>query len=235
MNYPASSQNGPEGQRRGRERRCIVNLESLPEARLIRFALAPDGMVTPDVAAKLPGRGAWVRADRASVETAARKGAFSRAFKSQARADAGLADRVEQLLARRCLDLLGLARRAGTVAIGATQVEAAIRAGQARVLIEAQDGAPEGREKLMALFIGLCGGPPRVAGCFSAEELGVALGRERVIHACLLQERLASGWAAEIGRIAGFRAVVPSSWPDSWRSVGWGLGGADAESEPASI
>jgi ribosomal protein L7Ae-like RNA K-turn-binding protein len=142
---------------------------------------------------------------------------------------------VEQLLSRRCLDLLGLTRRAGAIAIGATQVEAAIRAGQARVLIEAQDGAPEGREKLMSLYIGLRGGPPRAAGCFSGEELGVALGRERVIHACLLQERLASGWAAEIGRLAGFRAVVPSSWPDSWRSVGWGLGGADAESEPASI
>lgn len=234
MNYPASSQIAVEGQRRGRERRCIVSQESLPEARLVRFALAPDGAVTPDVAAKLPGRGAWVRADRACVDAAVRKGAFSRAFKAQAKAGPDLADWVEQLLARRCLDLLGLARRAGAVAMGTTQVEAAIRAGEARVMIEAADGASEGREKLMSLHIGLQGSPPRAVGCFSSEELGVALGRERVIHACLLQERLASGWAAEIARLAGFRTVVPSSWPDSWRSVGWGLGGADAESEPAS-
>ena len=38
-----------------RERRDIVSGEVLPENRLIRFAAAPDGMVIPDVAAKLPG------------------------------------------------------------------------------------------------------------------------------------------------------------------------------------
>jgi len=233
MNYPTSSAIEAEGARRGRERRCIVSNESLPEARLIRFAVAPDGVVTPDVAAKLPGRGAWVRADRASIDQAVRKGAFARAFKAQVKAPAELAEQVEALLARRCLDHLGLARRAGAIAIGATQVEAAIRAQPLHVLIEAADGAEEGREKLMSLHIGLWGRAPATAGCFAAEDLGVALGRERVIHACLLQERLALGWAAEIARLEGFRAIVPGSWPDSWRSVGWGLGGADAG--PATV
>ncbi len=228
MKPQASSTRTPEAARRERERRCIVSHENLPEARLIRFALAPGGVVTPDVAAKLPGRGAWVRADRQSIEQAAKKGAFSRAFKAEARADAGLADQTETLLARRCLDFLGLARRAGAIAIGATQVEQAIRARSALMLIEASDGAAEGREKLMSLHIGLWRRAPPTVGCFSAADLGVALGRERVIHACLLQERLATGWAAEIGRLAGFRAIVPSSWPDSWRSVLWGLGDADA-------
>jgi predicted RNA-binding protein YlxR (DUF448 family) len=226
---PASSRNEPEGPRRGRERRCIVTHESDSEAHLIRFGLAPDGAVVPDVAAKLPGRGAWVRADRASVETAARKGAFARAFKTQVKVPDDLAGLTETLLARRCLDHLGLMRRAGAIAFGATQVEAAIRGKPALMVIEAADGAEEGREKLMGLHIGLWGRPPAAVGCFSAADLGVALGRERVIHACLLQERLALGWAAEIGRLAGFRAIVPSSWPDSWRSVSWGLGGADAE------
>lgn len=227
----ASSPSEPEGKRRGRERRCIVSQEVLPEARLIRFALAPDGALVPDVAAKLPGRGAWVSADRASLVTAVKKGAFSRAFKAQVRAEPeALADQTEALLARRCLDLLGLARRAGAVGMGATQVDAAIRAGRALILIEASDGSAEGREKLMSVHIGLAGSPPAAVGCFGGEDLGVALGRQRVIHACLLQERLAAGWAGEIARLAGFRPIVPSSWPDSWRSVGWGLGGADAGS-----
>ena len=227
---PASSQNEPESKRRERERRCIVSGESDSDAHLIRFALAPDSVVTPDVAAKLPGRGAWVRADRASVEIAARKGHFARAFKSAVKVPDGLAALVETLLARRCLDQLGMARRAGAIAIGATQVEAAMRSAPVKLVIEASDGAEDGREKLMSLHIGLWGRPPAAVGCFSAADLGVALGRERVIHACLLQERLAVGWAAEIGRLAGFRAIVPSSWPDSWRSVSWKLGGADAGS-----
>lgn len=229
--HPTSSPSHEAAPVKRGERRCIVSGESAPESQLIRFGLAPDGAVTPDVAAKLPGRGAWVRASRASVETAARKGLFARAFKAKAEAGADLAARTEALLARRCLDQLGLALRAGALAVGATQVDQAIRARKAQLLIEAEDGAEEGREKLMSLHIGLWGAPPAAIGCFNAAELGVALGRERVIHASLLQERLALAWAVEIGRLAGFRAIVPDSWPASWRSVGWGLGGAEPARE----
>jgi len=227
MNSPASSQIEADTPRREPERRCIVSGESGDSANLIRFALAPDGVVVPDVAGKLPGRGAWVRADRASLEQAVKKGAFARAFKANAKAPDGLVVQTETLLSKRCLDQLGLAKRAGAIAIGATQVDAAIRAKPLFFLIEANDGAEEGREKLMSLHIGFWGRPPAAIGCFSSADLGVALGRERVIHACLLQERLALAWAAEIGRLAGFRAIVPLSWPASWRSTGLGLGGAD--------
>jgi uncharacterized protein len=228
MNYPASSQIEAKDRNAARERRCVVSGEVLPEAQLIRFALGPDDVLAPDVAAKLPGRGAWVRADRASIELAAKKNGFAHALKAKARAPDGLADLTEALLAKRCLDLIGMARRAGAIALGAHQVEQAIRAKPPYLLIEASDGAEEGREKLMSLHIGLWGRPPAAIGCFSAADLGVALGRERVIHACLLQERLAAALATDIGRLAGFRTVVPDSWPDSWRLVGGGLGGAGA-------
>ena len=55
----------------------------MDEARLIRFVAGPDGVVAPDLARKLPGRGLWVAADRASVETAAKKNLFSRAAKAK--------------------------------------------------------------------------------------------------------------------------------------------------------
>ena len=47
-----------------RERRCIVTGQTPPEAALMRFALGPDGVVYPDPAARAPGRGAWICADR---------------------------------------------------------------------------------------------------------------------------------------------------------------------------
>ena len=213
----------------GRMRRCMATGECLHESGLIRFVLGPSGEVVPDVAAKLPGRGAWVSANRACVTEAQTKGGFARAFKAPALAGAELANQTEALLARRCLELLGLLRRSGALVLGQSQVEAAIRARPPHILIEAADGAEDGREKLARLHFGLWGRPATVAACFSSTELGMALGRDRVIHACLLQERPARAWAVEIGRLAGFRPIVPTSWPDSWRSLGLGLDGADSE------
>lgn len=215
------------GGRRGRERKCIATGAVLPEAELVRFAVGPDGVITPDVAAKLPGRGVWVGATRQNLELAAKKGGFARSLKGPVKVPEGLADQTETLLARRCLDHIGLMRRAGALASGFDQVEAAIRAGKAYILIEAADGAEDGREKLLKLFAGLWNRPAPVVGCYNAAELGMALGRDRVIHACVLQERMAQGWAAEIGRLSGFRSIVPGSWPFS-RLIGR-LGPSDAD------
>ena len=101
-----------------RERRDIVTGEVMEEARLIRFVAGPDGVVVPDLARKLPGRGLWVAADRASVTTAAKKGLFSRSAKAKLAAPADLADQVEMLLRRRLLSALGLARRGGELGLG---------------------------------------------------------------------------------------------------------------------
>jgi uncharacterized protein len=195
-----------------RARRCIVTGDEPGEGALLRFALSPDGVVLPDVGAKLPGRGAWVRCERACVDAAVKRNAFSRAFKAPAQAGAELADHAAAALARRCLGVLGMGRKAGALALGFDQVEAAIRTAKPLGLIEASDGSADGREKLLRLAFGLWEEAPVVVGCFSGEEMGMALGRGRVVHATWLQERLARVWAVETGRLSGFRALAPESW-----------------------
>ncbi|MEI9931297.1 MAG: DUF448 domain-containing protein [Rhizomicrobium sp.] len=98
-----------------RERRCLVSGEVLAEGELVRFAADPDGNVVPDIAATLPGRGMWVRADKGSVTTAVTKNLFSKSAKASLKAGADLAERVERLLVGRMQADLGLARprRAG--------------------------------------------------------------------------------------------------------------------------
>src|SRR5687768_3786958 len=120
-----------------RERRDIVSGEVMEEARLIRFVTGPEGQVVPDLARKLPGRGLWVAADRASVATAAKKGLFARAAKAQIKAAAELPDQVEALLKSRLLAGLGLAKRGGDLISGFEKVSAAIAAGKVAWLIEA--------------------------------------------------------------------------------------------------
>lgn len=193
-------------------RRCIVSGESGPDAALVRFVLGPDGVVAADVGARAPGRGAWVRADRAAITQAVRRNAFARAFKKQASAPADLAETVEAALSRRCLEMLGLARSAGALAFGFQGCSDAIRRTRVFWHIEARDGAAEGRTALLRLAAQIRPPPAPVCGCFTGSEIGMALGREDVVHAVLLQEGLAQRWSAEMGRLAGFRAITPPEW-----------------------
>jgi hypothetical protein len=194
-----------------RERRDIVSGGVMDEAGLIRFVAGPDGAVVPDLARKLPGRGLWVASDRASVETAARKGLFSRAAKAKVTAPRDLADQVEVLLKRRLLSGLGLARRAGELTSGFEKVSAAIEAGRAAWLIEASDGAADGRRKLWGKTRKQAP-PTPIFGLFSAEELGLALGAENVIHTAFLAGRGADRWAQDALRLSGFCPLLPESW-----------------------
>lgn len=194
-----------------RERRCVATGAVKREAELLRVALAPDGTLVPDVAAKLPGRGGWVSADRGSVERAVAKRLFNRAFERPVTAPPDLAAQFEALLEARALSLLGLARRAGSLAMGYDGAKIALSKGPAPAWrVEASDGAPGGREKLDRLANGAHPGL-RVAGCFSADALGAALGRGGIVHAVLAQGPEAKAFTAVIGKLAGFRQIDPGS------------------------
>jgi predicted RNA-binding protein YlxR (DUF448 family) len=194
-----------------RERRDIVTGTVMEESRLIRFVAGPDGAVVPDLARKLPGRGLWVAADRASVQTAARKGLFARAAKRRLISPGDLADQVDGLLARRLLSALGLARKAGELTSGFEKVLASVAAGKAAFLVEALDGAADGRRKLIGAFHRTTR-PPRLVGLFTSEELGLALGAENVIHTAFLAGRGADRWAVDLERLGGFRPLFPQGW-----------------------
>ncbi len=215
MSAPASITAGTTAPRTlaqaARERRDIVSGQVMDEAALVRFVAGPGGLVVPDLARKLPGRGLWVAADRASVETAVKKGAFSRAAKAKLAASADLADQVETLLRRRLLDGLGLAKRAGELISGFEKVASTLNAGKAAWLIEASDGAADGRRKILNVAR-KSPKPPQLCGLFDAEELGLALGAENVIHTAFLAGRGADRWTNDVRRLSGFRPLLPESW-----------------------
>ena len=196
----------PDAEREGPERRCIVSGESGGKDGLIRFVLDPEGQVVPDLAEKLPGRGLWVTAVREMVEKAALKGPFATAAKAPAKAGPALADLVERLLARRAADALGLARKAGALETGFEKVLTAIERGRIAALVEARDGAEDGRRKLeqrlrVVKEQGILGDVPVLSPLW-ADEMGLALGRGNVIHAALIPGRLQAKVVADPARPA---------------------------------
>jgi hypothetical protein len=163
------------------------------------------------LARKLPGRGLWVAADRTSVDTAARKGLFSRAAKTKVTAPADLSEQVERLMLARLLSGLGLARKAGELTFGFEKVLAVIEAGRAAALVEATDGAIDGRRRLW-LTARRRSPAASLIGLFASAEMGLALGAENVIHTAFLAGRGADRWISDVRRLSGFRPLFPEGW-----------------------
>lgn len=181
-------------------RRCLVTGAVRPKKDLLRFVIGPRGEVVPDPEGRLPGRGFWLSPGRDMVNTACAKGLFARAARKPVTVDADLGERVERVLAARCLNLIGLARRAGQAVAGFERVEAWLRTRPAGVLLAAADAAAAGRAKVRAMAPGV-----PVLDLFSGAELGGALGRQESVHVVLAPGRLADSLLLEAGRLAGFR------------------------------
>ncbi len=182
-------------------RRCLATGAVLPKQALIRFVVAPDGVLTPDLERRLPGRGMWVSADRGALERAVAKGLFGRAARRKVDVPDGLIDRIDALLTRRCLHLIGLARRAGEAVAGFGKVRAWLDRDRAAVLVAASDGASDGRAKMRARAPDL-----PIVEAFDAAELGAAFGRDRAVHGALAVGGLATLLVAETARLKSVRA-----------------------------
>jgi predicted RNA-binding protein YlxR (DUF448 family) len=199
-----------------RQRRCIVSGAVLPDALLIRFVAGPDGQVVPDLAARLPGRGLWVRSTREAVATAVAKKLFARAARAPVLAHADLVARVETLLVERLAGQLGLAYRAGLVLIGFDMIERAMRGKTPPpFVIEAREAGADGRRKLQAAAVSR-GIVPFTCAPLSGAELSLAFGRENVVHAALKSGpdggRIAERLIGDLQRLGGFRPLDPWVW-----------------------
>lgn len=193
----------------GSERTCIVTgAKGAPEA-MLRFVLAGDGTVVPDIRRKLPGRGVWTRLSAETVRRAAAKGAFSRAFRAEAKAPAELAGAVESLLERDALQSLSMANKAGLAVAGAFKVDAAIEKGDIVALITASDAAADGAAKRAKALNASLGGRAATTArtnVFSSSQLGLALGKANVIHAALKSGAASSAFLARAERLRLYRA-----------------------------
>jgi len=187
-------------------RTCIVSREAGEADEMIRFVLAPDGSVVPDLKRKLPGRGVWVTARREIIETAVRKRLFARGLKAEAIAAPGLGEDIDRLLEADALRALAMARKAGQVVTGFGKVDQAVRRGKAILLLHATDAAADGMRKLSQAVHSLGDVPgPQVRTIFSSAQMDLALGGDNVIHAASLAGGASEFLLGRIDRLARYR------------------------------
>jgi predicted RNA-binding protein YlxR (DUF448 family) len=198
------------------ERRCILTGVHGPRAALIRLAVGPDNQVAADLGAKLPGRGAWIAADRKLLDAAMLKGklkgALARAFKSNSlKVPENLADQIAAGLERRALDRLGLENKSGNLIWGHERVGEAILKGKVRLLLHAADAKPDGMSKLEARRRGASPDTVSIVLPVGREQLSMALGRENVVHAAIGDSGSAARVIETLERWAAFNGTSVTS------------------------
>lgn len=194
---------------------CALTRQELPVGDLIRFVVGPDDILVPDIDAKAEGRGVWVTLSETAVREAEKKKAFARSLKTPVTVPEDLAGLTRQRLEQRLLGALGMARKAGQIATGATRVRAAIEKGEVIALLTATDAAADGRSKILGALKGFEYGAEELGlgrrntphfESLSSDQMGLALGLENVIHAALTKGAAAQSALLRAQRLARYTA-----------------------------
>jgi len=188
------------------ERTCIVTREAKPVDALIRFVVAPDGTLVPDLRRRLPGRGVWVTAEAGTIRTAEKKHLFAKAFDGAVKVEPGLVELVNGLLLAAATGALALSRKAGRLIGGFSKVESALGSDPVIAIIHATEAGADGVAKLQSAANRRFGhGNLPVIRCFGAEQLDLAFGRTNVIHAALLAGPAGANVLARVGDLVRFQ------------------------------
>ena len=180
-------------------RRCAVTRVRQPKERMIRFVVAPDRTVVPDLAGRLPGRGIWLSAARDVVQPGRARSAFAKAARGPVTVPSDLVEMVGAALTRRVGELLGLARRAGQTVAGFEKGREWLRGGRAALVLQALDGSADERRRFLS------GAPADlpVHAPLTAAALGAVFGRDHTVHVVVAPGALADRIGIECMRLAG--------------------------------
>ena len=203
-----------DGEAAGSLRRCILTRVERDPADLLRFVADPEGRLVPDLSRKLPGRGVWVTADKASVSAAAETRAFAKSLKRAVTVAPDLPQRVEALFVKRALEALSLANKAGLVTTGFEKVETLISGGRAAALLQGADAAEDGKRKLDRKFAAVqrdSGKAAPIVDWLTIEQLSLAIGRSNVVHAALKQGGATQRFLLEAERLRRYRSGFGAS------------------------
>jgi uncharacterized protein len=184
---------------------------------MIRFVVAPDRSVVPDLAARLPGRGIWLSASADVIDSASVHGdahrqltrAFARAARGPVSVPPDFPVVLQLALVRRITDILGLSRRAGQAVAGFEKAREWVRGGQARLVVQARDGSEAER----ARFLSGATDTVAVYDPLPGAALGRVFGRDFVVHVAIAPGRLADSLAIEASRLAGLRNAPRKNAP----------------------
>lgn len=179
----------------------------MARAPLLRFVVSPpdergNGTLIFDATEKLPGRGCYVTADPALLQHAIEKKLFARALKEKVTVAADLPAQVVTALTARVLSGLGLAKKAGALALGEDAVTQSLRSDRAALLLIASDASERTAGDLVRSATNRH--IPVMHLPLASHALGPALGRDNSTYLSLLKGDGSTALLRDCARLAPF-------------------------------
>lgn len=167
-------------------RKCIVTGQVKSKDELLRFVKTPDSRLVPDFNKKLEGRGLYVSNSKKALKTALDKNLFIKSIHLHLKIEDNFLTMVEQLLYKRGLDSINLARKAGALVTGFEKVKEKILKNKVAFLIEAKDASQDGTNKIKAISENI-----EVINVYNTQDLDTAMNKINTVHVAVLKSDIA--------------------------------------------
>lgn len=168
------------------ERKCIVTGKVLPKAELLRFVVLPDGRMLPDFNKKLGGKGVYLSNSKTLLTgLTLKKNPLNKILHTNVIIAPELPQMVDQILAKKCLDAVNLARKAGDLILGFEKVKDIITKGKAAFVIEATDAGDDGKQKIATIAKDL-----EKFSLYDVATLSEALNRENTVYFAVAKSQI---------------------------------------------
>lgn len=185
---------------------CVVSKERVPEGRLFRLALGPEGEPYVDLKNRSGGRGVYVKAG--SLAEALTPKALGKTFRGRAKVLGNpeveaVLQATRRALDQQLLELCGLARRAAKLRMGVDAVvEALAEIGGPVAVVLAEDLSPRSLERVEEALAKRAGRATKIL-LGTQSELGRAVGREKLGVLLVSDEAFRSRMECEAERRSG--------------------------------
>ena len=128
-------------------RKGVLTGQILPKSELLRFIVMKNGQMLPDFNKKLGGKGVYLSNSKKLLEELiAKKNPLNKILHQNVVISPELPQMVEQILFKRGLEAVNLARKAGDLVLGFEKAKESIVKGKAAFVIEASDAGEDGKQ-----------------------------------------------------------------------------------------
>ena len=161
---------------------CMISGEKTHASDLIRFVLSPEKVLTPDLIGDLQGTSFYLAMNFEVISKLKNQSIIPSEFPKDTIIPKNLLPNLKNNIRRRLISLISLAKKAGKTIIGFNNLKKALEFEKIDLLIQAYNGSKREMERLKLPM------PQRKrVQCLNSEELGLAFGRDTVIHAGIIK------------------------------------------------